>query len=97
VGTPIDRIYEKAKRIVREALSKDNFVDQATRTAEKAESHLLTLLDNQISSCYAAAITEQTNQLFECCKEIERLNKEKAFFQQLKKKAIQVYSSVNKL
>jgi hypothetical protein len=98
MGISIDEVHEEAKRIVREALSKENFAeDQAAHATKIAETHLLPLLNSQISECYAVAITEQINQFVECCEETARLNNEKVFFQQLKEKATQIYTNVNRL
>jgi hypothetical protein len=97
-GASLNEAHEEAKEIVKKILSKENFAeDQATHVASIVEARLHPLLDNQISNCYAAEITEQTNQFIECCEEAERLKKRKEFFYQLKKQATQVHNNVKKL
>jgi hypothetical protein len=93
----INEMHKKIKERIRETLSKENLEDYEARATETVEEHLHPLLDNQIGNCYAAAITKRTSQFIICCEEIERLNKENAFFQQLKKKATRVQTSVNEL
>jgi Ran GTPase-activating protein (RanGAP) involved in mRNA processing and transport len=89
-------VHEKAKRIVRYELSKENFKEHASRAFRTAEAHLRPLLDSKINDCYAAAITEQTNSLIERCKELERLNNENAFFQQWNEEVARIHTSVEK-
>jgi uncharacterized small protein (DUF1192 family) len=91
-------MHKKAKKVVKEVLSNENFAENyATRAIEAVEKYLLQLLSNKINNCYMVAITEQENRLCACNEEIERLNKEKAFFQQLNEKAAQVYNSARNL
>jgi hypothetical protein len=92
-GVSVDKIYEEAKRTVKETLSNENFEDHATHAAKMAETRLIPLLDSKINNCYAAAIAEQTKQFLECCEEIEHLDNDRAFFQQLNEEATQIYAA----
>jgi hypothetical protein len=86
-------MHKKAKEIVKEKLSEESFEAHATRAIELVEERLRPLLDGEIGNCYAAAMVEQMNQLLEYCEELERLDNEKEFFQQLNEEAIQVYTA----
>jgi hypothetical protein len=68
-----------------------NYEDNAVKTASNC---LYPLLDNHISSCYAAAMTEQTSQFTERCEEIKRLQWAKVFFQQVNSEATRVHTGV---
>jgi hypothetical protein len=90
-------MHGKAKEIARNALYGVNFEEYASNTTRMAEARLHPLLDSQINECFAAAMTESTSQFIACCEEIERLNSDRAFSQQLNKKATRVHTSASRL
>jgi hypothetical protein len=91
MGGSTEMLYEKAKIIVREELSKVKFEEHAVKAAENS---LIPLLDSQITSCYAAMMAEQINKFNICREEIKRLKKDKEFFHQLNNSATQVHTKV---
>jgi hypothetical protein len=69
-------VHKKAKRVVIEQLSDENIISYANRAFNIADQQLRPLLNSQINDRFAAAITQQTNRLIECCKEFKRIKKE---------------------
>jgi hypothetical protein len=72
-GASVDKVHKKAKRAVVEQLSDANIRSHANRAFNIADQQLRPLLNSQINGRFAAAITQQTNQLIARCAELERL------------------------